>query len=720
MDWKRLACLLMLLGSGTLHAQTLPLSFARDVMPAMTKAGCNTGACHGSFQGRGGMQLSLLGYDPLADYETLFLAGRGRRVNSGSPTESLLLRKASGAMPHGGGLRMRPDSEGYRLLREYIGQGLARPTTSDPVLTQITVAPAALKLTVGTLTSLSVSAHWSDGVVRDVTPWALFDSQNRQIVEIDHVGQVTAQKPGVSAVTARFSGQVAAVPVTIPYGSSVTVTNFTPVNRIDEFAAASWHELGITPANVASDGEYLRRVHLDLIGLLPTPDETRAFIADVSAEKRKAVVDKLLERPESVDLWSLRWSDLLRVHNRYLGEKGVASFRGWIRQSVRDNKPLDQWVRELIVSQGNLFTNGPVAFYFVDEKPEELAETTAQVFLGIRLQCTKCHHHPNEVWSQQDYYGLAAFFTRLEKKDTLDQGRFGGSRSLRPVMKEMSNRQLAMPAQPKVLGRDTPTEITFADDVRRDLADWITARDNPFFARNFANRYWAWLIGRGLVEPVDDMRATNPPSHPELLIYLERELIEHDFDPKHLVRLICQSSVYQRGSELTPTRDQEGTLLTHRVPRRLTAEVLLDVINQTCGTHEGFTGLPESVRATELPDPSVPSHFLTTFGRPLRNSSCDCARSSQPDLSQALLMLNSPTLHGKLIHAEGRLAKLLATGKSDDEITDELYFAAFARPPTEEERQTIRELLAAAPIKPEVWQDVLWTLINSAEFGYQH
>jgi hypothetical protein len=696
------------------------LSFSRDIQPVLTKAGCNAGACHGSFQGRGGMQLSLLGYDSPADYETLFLAGRGRRVNTVSPEESLLLRKASGRMPHGGGLRLRSDTPGYQLLRDYIAQGLARPSIGDAVVQSLVVSPDRLALAPGGTSALKVSARWSDGVERDVTAWALFDSQNRQMVEIDAAGLVTAQKPGVSAVTARFAGQVAAIPATIPYGPSQPIENFVALSEIDRFALASWQQLGVVPAAAASDAEFLRRVHLDVIGVLPTPDEVRAFLADAAPDKRLRIVERLLDRPEYVDLWSLRWSDLLRVHTRFLGEKGVASFRGWIRQSVRDNKPLTQWAQELLVSQGNLFTSGPVAYYFIDEKPEELAETTAQVFLGIRLQCTKCHHHPNEIWNQDDYYGLAAFFTRLEKKDTLDQGRFGGVRAIRPVANDMPNRQLMVPAKAKVLGQSQPADLTSTADIRQHLAAWITANDNPFFARNFANRYWAWLIGRGLVEPVDELRNTNPASHPELLAYLEREFVEHNYDPKQLIRLICQSAVYQRAAELTPHRDPDGSLLTHRVPKRLPAEIFLDAVNQACGTNEGFTGMPETTRAAELPDPSVPSHFLTTFGRPLRNSPCDCARSNQPDLGQALLLLNSPTLHGKLTHAQGRLAKLAAANKTDDETIDELYLASLSRLPTDEERQSIQEILGSQPMKAEVWQDVLWTLINSAEFGFQH
>jgi hypothetical protein len=508
--------------------------------------------------------------------------------------------------------------------------------------------------------------------------------------------------------------------VTIPHGSAIAPPNFQPRNPIDRLAMDVWRNLGVVPSGPTSDAEFLRRVSLDLTGTLPTPREVIAFLNDPSPDKRAQLIDRLLERPEYVDFWSLRWSDLLRVHSRYLGEKGVASFRGWIRQSVRDNKPLNQWVHELIVSQGNLFTSGPVAFYFVDEKPEELAETTAQVFLGVRLQCTRCHHHPNEVWSQEDYYGIAAFFTRLEKKDTLDQGRFGGARSVRPVAHDMPNRQLPASAKPKLLGQSQPLDVVNSDDIRKDLANWITAGDNAFFARSLANRYWGWMFGRGLIDPVDDIRATNPPSHPELLAYLEQEFRDHGCDPKHLLRLIANSAVYQLAAELTPSCDQDGVLLTHRVPRRLSAEVLLDAVNQACGTSEGFTGLPETARAAELPDPTVPSQFLTTFGRPVRNSPCDCARSSQPDLSQALLMLNSSTLHAKLTHPHGRLAQLRAANTPDDDILNQLYLASLSRLPTQEERQNVQEILSTAPAKAEAWEDVLWTLLNMPEFAFQH
>lgn len=695
------------------------VSFSRDVLPVLTRAGCNSGVCHGSFQGRGGLKLSLLGYDPIADHESLFLAARGRRVNQPSPQESLLVRKAAGLVPHGGGQRLTRDSTGLATLTRYIAEGLKRPTADEPVVAALKVTPREFVLRPGESASLSVTAVWSDGQEQDVTQLALFDSRDRMTVEISPRGEVRILKPGKTAVTARFGGQVASVSVAIPFGESQKLDDFQPVNFIDRLALAEWQRLGVTPAGPASDAEFLRRVFLDLTGVLPTPDEARQFFADPDPGRRDAIIEMLLNRPEFVDLWSLRWSDLLRVHRRYLGDKGLASFRGWVRQSVRENKPLDRMARELLTAQGNLFSSGPVGYFFVDEKPVDLAETTAQVFLGIRLQCARCHHHPQEVWSQQDYYGMAAFFTRLEKKDTGDDGRFGGVRAMRPIDRIAKDRQLEVPAEPKLLTSSTPAADP-KGDIRVVLADWLTDRGNPFFAKNFANRYWFWLMGRGLVEPVDDLRATNPPSHPELLDALARELVEHHFDARHLIRLICRSQVYQRASELQPSRDADGMLLTHRVPRRLSAEVLLDAVNQACGTREKFEGQPPGTRATELPDPAVSSYFLATFGRPLRNSACDCSRGSQPDLAQALHLLNSTTMQNRITDSNGLLQKLMAAQLPADDMMTELYLATLTRPPSDAERAAIHELLAESSSPAECWQDLLWTLLNSSEFVFQH
>ncbi|MGE0607665.1 MAG: DUF1549 and DUF1553 domain-containing protein [Pirellulales bacterium] len=736
-----------------------PLSFTRDVVPALTKSGCNAGACHGSFQGRGGLQLSLLGFDAPFDFDVITKASRGRRINAALPDRSLLLLKATASVPHGGGQRITPNSEAAAIFRDWFAAGMPGPQPNDLEGLQIKVEPPEAVLsyagTVGEKPSrgesgiavpLRVVASFADGSSRDVTPWALFDIRDKTIADVSPQGIVSAQRPGKTSVTVRYLGQVASVSVSVPYGPPSEFA-FPTQNFLDELAAAEWKHLGVQPASLADDGTFLRRVFLDLIGTLPTPNESRNFLADTNPNKRQAVIDQLLERPEYVDYWSLKWGDLLRAHRRYLGDKGLASFNSWIRQSVRENKPLDAMTRELLTAQGNLFTNGPVAYFFIDEKVEDLAETTSQVFLGVRLQCTKCHHHPNEVWSQQDYYGLAAFFSKLEAKDSGQLGsRFGGPKSIRPSAQENPNRKPQMSVAPRVFGEppiqsgqerhplgapasDSPsalaedTALPVANepqDPRQKLADWITHRDNPFFARNFANRAWASLLGFGLVEPVDDMRATNPASLPRVLDALAEDFAAHGFDSKHLLRTICNSRIYQLAPEINPRRDEDGLLFTHRGPRRLSAEVLLDVINQVTGTTENFVGQPTGTRAIALPDQTIVSQFLTTFGRPLRNSPCECARGSNSDLSQALLLVNSPALHEKIVAPTGYLAERIEAGKGDDEIVDELYLAAFSRLPNDDERLAIRETIAAGPSRDEAWQDIVWALLNCSEFVFNH
>ena len=704
-----------------------PISFSRELVPALTRAGCNAGVCHGSFQGRGGLQLSLLGYDAEFDHEVLTKASRGRRINVAAPERSLLLLKPIGEVPHGGGRRIAPDSEVARLITQWIAAGSPAPTPGDLKGLQIRVEPTELTLPPASTTDpLQVIATFADGSTRNVSAWAQFEIRDKTIAEVSRSGIVTSQRAGKTSVAVKYQGQVASVSVSVPFGPAVDFA-FPAQNFIDDIVAAEWKKLGVVPAPLADDLTFLRRVYLDLIGTLPTVAEVRAFQHDQSTDKRARRIDELLGRPEYVDYWSLKWGDLLRAHRRYIGEKGLASFNGWIRQSVRDNKPLDVMTRELLTAKGNLFTNGPVAYFFIDEKVEDLAETTSQVFLGVRLQCTKCHHHPNEVWSQQDYYGLAAFFSKLEMKDSGTQGaRFGGPKSIRPSLLENPNRKPQMAVAAKVLSHvdaQTPANsVPIAGEVvdpRLQLAEWITSPDNPYFARNFANRYWAALLGVGLVEPIDDLRATNPAAMPQLLDALAANFSAHKFDAKHLLKTICNSRVYQLAPELQPDRDSDGMLATHRVPRRLSAEVLLDAINQVTGTTEVFVGQPPGTRAIALPDPTITSLFLSTFGKPARNSPCDCSRSASPDLSQALHLANSTALHNKLAAPEGRLTQLMKAGRSDDEVTDELYLAAFARLPLAAERQSIRDIVSAGN-RDEAWQDILWALLNCSEFAFGH
>lgn len=705
-------------------------SFLRDVQPALTKAGCNMGACHGSLQGRGGLMLSLLGYDAAKDYDNLFKQSRGRRVSAASPEQSLILLKATAMVPHGGGARITTDSECYRVLRQYIADGCRSPEaelaaaatkkqSTQPVVERLDVSPTELVLAPGESAKLSVTAVWSDGRSVDVTPWALFDVRDKQLADIGRGGTIVAKQSGRVPATVRYMGQVAAVDVSIPYGDPRELKEFQPRNYIDEIVAKEWTKLGLDPVETCSDGEYVRRVYFDLIGTLPTVDEVRAFLADDDENKRAKLVDELLERPEYVDYWSLKWSDLLRVHRRYVGEKGLESFAAWVRRAVRENRPVDQMVRELLTAQGNLYTSGPVAFYMIDQKPEELAETTSQVFLGIRLQCTKCHHHPLEVWGQEDYYGLAAFFTKLELKDNKDAGRYGGARLVKVAAKQPKNRKLEMEAPPQFFDKQLPIEGSA--DIRVQLAEAVTARDNVLFARNFANRYWAYLTGRGLVEPIDDVRATNPPSIPLLLDALAGDFTESNYDVKHILRTICNSAVYQRASRVTPGERENPQFYTHRAPRRLPAEVLLDAVNRATGAADVYEGVPEGTRAIALPDPSVKSYFLDLFGRPARNSGCECARGGMPDLSQALHLANGTYLHDKITTAKGRVEKLTSRKEAThDAIVDELYMATLSRLPRDDERRTIAELMKEMPSAKEGYQDLLWTLINCTEFQFNH
>ena len=691
--------------------------FVRDVMPALNKAGCTGGKCHGSFQGRGGFRLSLFGFDPPLDYEALVKQARGRRINVAAPDLSLALRKPLGELPHGGGTRFTRDDESYRMLREWIAAGAADAADYDLRVERIDVTPSEVVVEAGGHVELRVTAHWSDGVERDVTNWAIYESRDDNYAEVSPRGRIDVLQPGRTAVTVVYMGAVSAVTVTAPYARLPEAVNLPEANFIDEHVAREWNQLGLKPAGPCDDAEFVRRAYLDIIGTQPARGEVESFLASADADKRAKLIDALLERGEYVDYWAGRWGDLLRVHRRYVGDKGLWSFWGWLRQSLRENKPVDELARELLTSKGSLFANGATAYYYVDQTPEELAETTSQLFLGVRLQCARCHHHPYEIWSQEDYYGLANFFTRIELKDNGDAGRYGGARLLRPVEQTVRERRTKMEVEPRAFGHELQSD---AGDVREQLAEWITAHDNPYFARNIVNRYWSYFLGRGLVEPVDDLRATNPATHPELLEALAKDFAAHGYDLKHLIRTICNSEVYQLAAEVAPKRDADGMFYTHHKYERLPAAVLLDAVNQATGASESFAGLPAGTRAISLPDPSVASYFLDSFGRSSRASPCECATSNDPDLAQALHLINSPQLVSKISAGSGRLATLLQGASSDAAIVDELYFATLCRPATADEQQKIAQFLAESQSRQEVFEDLLWTLLNSTEFVFNH
>ena len=720
--------------AGTVRAESPAAaepSFLRDVMPVLTKAGCNGGACHGSFQGRGGFRLSLLGFDPEADFDALVRDGRGRRVSAAAPEQSLLLRKAGGLTPHGGGLRLPAGSESQAIVRNWLSRGTPGPDTKRLQVTSLKISPAdaVLKLTRsvsegdGQQTSpalqASVQAVWSDGLVQDVTKWALFDSRDTDVAEVSADGRVLARGPGRTPVTVRFMGQVASLSITVPFTTVAESPAFATANFIDQHILAEWKKVGLVPGAMCDDATFLRRVSLDLIGTLPTPIEIREFLASNEPQKRTRIIDSLLSRREYVDCWTLKWSELLRVHRRALGEKGLDSFQGWLRTKLRENQSAQVLVSELLTAKGNLYTNGPVGFYFVDQTPQDLAETVAQIFLGVRMQCAKCHHHPFEVWTQDDYYGLAAFFSGVQRKDTKEGGRFGGAQSIFVSNShKITNPTTSQIIPARVLG--AATAVAEADDCRPELAAWITAKDNPFFAKNLVNRYWGYLFGRGLIEPIDDLRATNPASHPELLNALADDFIQHGYDFKHLLRTICNSQVYQLTTNLNPDRDRNGMFFTFHLPRRLPAEVLLDAINQATGTTEGFLNLPPGTRAVELPDSSIASYFLETFGRPKRTGTCECERITQADLNQSLHLANGEAIHQKVIAKDGRLARLLAAQATDEDLIAELYLATLSRQPTDTELATVKKHVAAATSRPDAFEDLLWTLLNCSEFSFQH
>ncbi|MCX7421047.1 MAG: DUF1549 and DUF1553 domain-containing protein [Planctomycetia bacterium] len=712
-------------------------NFVRDVVPVLTKAGCNAGACHGAFSGRGGFRLSLLGFDPDADFDAIVHDTRGRRISATAPENSLLLRKAGGLMPHGGGLRMTSGSESHTIVRSWLDHGAPGPDATRLHVTTLKVTPAdvVLQLTRNdsegdrsqTLDNekhtlvrrVNVEAIWSDGITQDVTRWALFDSGDNNVAEGANDGLIAGKGPGRTSMTVRFMGQVASVSVTVPFAMITDYPAFVTSNFIDEHVLTEWKKVGLIPEMLADDATFLRRVSLDVIGTLPAPNEVREFLASSDPQKRAKAVDTLLGRREYVDCWTLKWSELLRVHRRSLGEKGLDSFQSWLRAKLRDNQSAQILVKELITAKGNLYTNGPVGFYFVDQTPVDLAETTAQIFLGIRMQCAKCHHHPFEVWSQEDYYGLAAFFSGVQRKDTKEGGRFGGSQSIFVANShKITNPMTSQVIAARVLGAAAP--VAEADDCRPELADWMTSKENPYFAKNLVNRYWGYLFGRGLVEPIDDLRATNPASHPELLNALATDFVAHGYDFKHLLRTICNSRVYQLATNLNPERDRNGMFFSFHLPRRLPAEVLLDAINQATGSTEGFPNLPVGTRAIELPDSTIASYFLETFGRPKRTGTCECERVTTADLNQSLHLANGEAIHQKVTAKDGRLSKLLAAQTSNADLISELYLATLSRLPTEQELAAATKHVTAATNRPEAYEDLLWTLLNFSEFSYQH
>lgn len=706
------------------------VSFREDVIPVLSKAGCSQGSCHASQYGKGGLKLSVFGFAPDQDHSQLVRERSQRRVSLVRPEDSLFLRKATLAIPHEGGLRFKPDSEEYTLLKAWVEAGVPGLVKDEPEVVALDVTPVEGVYEINDTRQLRVVARYSDGRSRDVTHFAKYDSLGDAVATVDYRGFVKVVGKGQAAVMVRYQGQAKVSHVISPFARNIDLTSFVPNNYIDEKAKSRWQQLGLYPSPVCSDAEFVRRAFLDSIGTLPPPDVAEAFVASSDPEKRVRLVDELLgltgdpARDRYLNEWSaywaLKWGDLLRNNRKDVGAGGMWSLYNWTRQSLRENLPVDRFVRELITAEGSIFQNGPANYYVIDQKADDLAEVTAQVFLGVRLQCARCHNHPFEAYSQADYYGLAAFFTRVGTKPSLDFGPLGGD----SVVKINATGSIAHPRTGQAMSptplQGEPIDAAKHRDLRRPLAEWLTSPSNTMFNRNIVNRIWSYYMGTGLVESIDDMRSTNPASNPELLDALAADLVTQGYSLRKLMRSIMTSRVYQLSSTPRPENVADTRFYTHYNLKRLPAEVLLDAVDAATGTKEKFPGVPLSIRAIELPDPNFASYFLDTLGRPARLVACECERTGDPNLAQVLHIANGELIHRKLSDKGGRIARLLQANATDDAAFNELYLVAFSRRPTSDEVAGCRAIVAVAPDRREGLEDVLWALCNSREFLLNH
>lgn len=704
------------------NAKQLPsLHFGRDVIPLLTNAGCNSGGCHGKQSGQNGFKLSVFGHDTKADYQAIVFEGRGRRLFPAAPHQSLLLTKAVNQVPHGGGQRLEEDSAEFRRLLRWVDAGMPVGDDQSPHVVSIEILPKKRVMQQQSRQRLLVTARLSDGTLRDVTSEAIYSSNDESRATVDRDGRIaTTMMAGDSAIVVRYQDLIVAGFVTVPLNRELVgasqLANWDRSHFIDRLVAEKWELLKLSPSVPADDATFHRRVYLDLIGKLPTPAEVTSYLADTSADKRTRLIDTLLARPEYADYWSQKWADLLRINREDLGPKPAYQYHQWLRRSLAQNQPYNEFLRELITAQGSGESNGAVNFFRAFNDPNDLSVAVSQVFLGVRLECAKCHHHPYEKWGQDDFYGLAAFFPRLQtKKGTgTDVSFFIADKG---DVKHPQTKAIVIPRV--LLGK--PVDATPETDPRAHLADWLAAPENPFVARALVNRVWAQLMGRGLVEPVDDMRDTNPATNEPLLEALAQDFISQGYDVRRLLRTISTSRVYGLSSlpNADNIRDTQNYSRAYR--KRLSAEVLLDAVCDVTGETESFAGMPPGTRAVELWDHRLPSAFLDTFGRPLRKTVCQCERLGDTTLGQVLHLMNAPLVNDKLSSPVGRIAKLSASDRSPDELIVELYLAAFGRLPDDAEKQQARAAFTQpGATRRSAAEDVLWALMNSSEFVLNH
>jgi hypothetical protein len=675
------------------------------------------GACHGTPTGKGGFRLSLRGYLPDQDFLTLTREAGGRRINPLAAGTSLILRKPLGEQPHEGGLRLIRSTKTYEYLHDWIQEG-AKDDPTVPAAVKLEIIPGARVLNAPAKSQqIAAIVHLADGTVRDITPICYYNSSNPEIAEVDAEAHVTFKSRGEVAIIAHYLDLVANVRLThlieIP---GFKVAEVPQDNVVDKAVFAKLNRMRISPSEPCTDHEFIRRVYLDTIGVLPTPVEVQAFLADPASDRRVKVIDGLLKRPEFYDFWTLKFADILRANGRLIQSKGTYVFTRWIRTNLEQNTPMDKFVRDLLTADGSAYKNPAANYYRISRDPENSVETTAQLFLGVRIQCAKCHNHPFERWTQDDYYGFAAFFSRVRQK----KGPLPDDEVIFTVGDgDVRQPRTGQVMKPKALGGPV-LEDPKTPDRRARLAAWLTAPDNPFFAKSLVNRVWYHIIGRGIVEPVDDFRDSNPSSNDELIDGLTAEFVKNGFDLKKLIRAVLASRTYQFSARTNELNTDDSLYFSHAATKLLPAEVLLDAISTVTNTVTPFDGLPKGFRATQLPDGKMDNPFLKTFGRPARELACECERESDSNLSQALQLIGGATVNGKLRDDNGRMALLAKSTKPPEEITKELYLVALSREPNSTEMAAAVKHLAAAKDRRQAVEDLGWVLINSKEFLFRH
>ena len=701
------------------------VTFESDVQPLLTRLGCNAGPCHGKSRGQNGFALSLLGFDSDFDYAALVREGRGRRVFAAAPEDSLLLRKAVGQLPHGGGKRFEVGSAPYEEIREWIRAGVPRTPADAPKLVRVVAEPATQSLAPQGQFPLRVIAEYSDGHRRDVTDGAAFQSNDKTIAAIAPAGDGIVQAgpiPGEAAIMARYMNHIAVCNVTIPLPGHVPDVEYDKLPRVSAIDDLVWKKLkllGMTPSPTTNDATFHRRAYVRAIGRLPTPDETRSFLADTSPNKRETLVDRLLDRPEYADFWANKWADLLRPNPYRAGIKSVWNLDAWLRDAFRKNMPYDQFARELLTAEGSTWRNGATVIFRDRPEPIEIGASVSQLFLGVRLECAKCHHHPFEVWSQDDFFGFASFFSRVvHKGEGLSPPISGGEEMIftRPSG-QLLHGHTGQPVAPKTL---TGVPLTFGpdEDPREALVAWMTDSSNPYFPRVMANRVWAEIMGKGLVDPVDDIRATNPATNELLLDHLAMEFRQQGYDIKKLIRSIMVTHVFGLSSIPNERNISDVKNFSRYYRQRMRAEILLDAVNDVVDSEEEFAATPPGTRAMQMWTFRSTSLFLDTFGRPDLNQDPPCERSTETTTPQALHLMNSPLLNKKITLDSSRPAKLAASDWTNEAIVYEAYLWIYSRPPREEERRIAIEYLPAPPERRRAVEDLFWALLNTPEFSF--